>query len=358
MNTSLRTVVSVIGYILRPVILTLSCHVVSPKGRFYPAWTLTAVNGAVYLTAFFSHLTFWISEDNRFHEGPLRFTCHVISAILLFYLLFLSVRKFRSAGARDNWVPLLAVFLIIGSVVMDTIIGKQKQPVTFLTMAIVLSSSFYYVWLHLQFVRTREREILAGQRVQIMLSQIQPHFLFNSLEVIRRLYRKDPEKADGALLKFERYLRGNMESLGQEEPIPFQTEMEHTKLYLELEQLRFLNELYIAYDLECTDFFLPSLTLQPLAENAVRHGVRGKKSGEGTVTIATREYEDCFEITVADDGNGFDPDAIPQDGQFHVGLANVRERLRCAGASLRIESGPDGGTEAVIIIPKSVNQGG
>lgn len=134
-NTSLRTAVSVAGYILRPVILTLFCHVVNPKGRFYAAWTLAAVNGAVYLTAFFSHLTFWINESNRFNEGPLRFTCHAISGILLFYLLFLSVRQFRTAGARNNWVPLLAAFLIIGSVVMDTFIGKPEQPVSFLTMA-------------------------------------------------------------------------------------------------------------------------------------------------------------------------------------------------------------------------------
>ena len=176
-NTSLRTAVSVAGYILRPVILTLFCHVVNPKGRFYAAWTLAAVNGAVYLTAFFSHLTFWINESNRFNEGPLRFTCHAISGILLFYLLFLSVRQFRTAGARNNWVPLLAAFLIIGSVVMDTFIGKPEQPVSFLTMAIVLSGSFYYVWLHLQLVRTHERELLAGQRMQIMLSQIKPHFL-------------------------------------------------------------------------------------------------------------------------------------------------------------------------------------
>lgn len=351
-NIPMRTLVSVIGYILRPVILTLFCHVVHPRGRFRAAWTLTVLNAAVYLTAFFSPITFWISKNNHFNQGPLRYTCHLISGILLFYLLFLSVRRFRAAGTRKNWVLLMAVFLIIGSVVMDSSIGNSVQPVTFLTVSIVLSSSFYYVWLHLQFVSAHERELLAGQRVQIMLSQIQPHFLFNSLEVIRRLYRKDAQIADGALLKFERYLRGNMDSLAQEEPIPFQTELEHTKLYLELEQLRFPDELHIRYDLGCVDFLLPPLTLQPLAENAVRHGVRGKKSGDGTVTISTREYDDRYEVSVADDGNGFDPAALPQDGQPHIGLANVRERLRLSGASLRIGPGPAGGTEAVIVIPK------
>ena len=191
-----------------------------------------------------------------------------------------------------------------------------------------------------------------GQRIQLMMSQIQPHFLFNSLEVIRRIYRKEPAKADDALLKFERYLRGNMDSMAQEETIPFQTELEHAQTYLELERLRFPDELSVDYDLQCTDFFLPSLTLQPLVENAVRHGVRGKASGEGTVTIATREYEDRYEIAVTDDGNGFDPDAVPRDDQSHIGLNNVRERLRYAGAELRIGAGPQGGTRAVIVIPK------
>ena len=356
-NIPLRTAVSIIGYILRPVILVLFCHVVNPHGRYRAAWALTAINGVVYLTAVFSRLTFWFNEANHYQEGPLRYTCHVISAVLLFYLLFLSVRQFRTTETRNSWIPLISVLLIIGSIVLDSTVGNSLQPVTFLTMAIALNSCFYFVWLHLQFVHTHEQELKAGQRIQIMMSQIQPHFLFNSLEVIRRLYKREPEKADEALLKFERYLRGNMDSLAREEAIPFRTELEHTKLYLELEQLRFPNELHIAFRLQSTDFLIPPLTLQPLAENAVRHGVRGKKSGEGTVTIATQEYEDRYEISVTDDGNGFDPDAVPADDRSHIGLNNVRERLRYAGASLRIGAGPEGGTEAVIIIPKSVNQG-
>ena len=355
-NIPLRMAVSIIGYIMRPMILVLFCHVVNPRGRFRTAWALTAVNGIIYLTASFSHLTFWFNEANQYQEGLLRYTCHVISALLLFNLLFLSIRRFRTTGARNNWVLLISVLLIIGSIILDSIVGRSLQPVTFLTLAVVLSSSFYYVWLHLQFVHTHEQELKAGQRIQIMLSQIQPHFLFNSLEVIRRLYRKDPEKADTALLKFERYLRVNMDSLTQEGLIPFRTELEHTRTYLELEQLRFPDELQIVYDLQSTEFSIPPLTLQPLAENAVRHGVREKINGEGTVTIASRECVDHYEISVTDDGNGFDPDAVSGDNHSHIGLNNVWERLRYTGADLRIGTGPEGGTEAVIIIPKQEKQ--
>ena len=357
-NVPLRTAVAVLGYILRPVILVLFCHVVNPKRHFRWAWVLTAIDGAVYLTAFVSPLAFHINENNHFQGGPLKYTCHAVSAVLLIYLLFLSGRKFRTAGGRKNQVLLLPVLFIIGSVAMDESVTFSEPPISFLTIAIVISSVFYYIWLHLQFVREHEDGLRAGQRIQIMMSQIQPHFLFNSLEVIRRLYRKEPEKADAALLKFEKYLRGNMDSLTLEEPIPFRTELEHTKAYLELEQLRFPDELHIEYDLHCMDFLIPPLTLQPLAENAVRHGVRGKKSGDGTVVIAAREYEDRFEVIVTDDGNGYDPNAVSQDDHAHIGLNNVRERLSYAGDDLRIGAGPEGGTEAVIIIPKTGQRGG
>ena len=170
--------------------------------------------------------------------------------------------------------------------------------------------------------------------------------------MIRGLYRRDSAAANNAMLTFEHYLRGNMDLLFHSSLIPFHTELAHTKLYLELEQLRFPDELTVQYELGFTDFLLPPLTLQPLAENAVRHGVRGKQSGRGTVTIAARQRAECIEILVTDDGPGFDPAALPQDGQEHYGLANVRERLRYAGASLQISSAPGRGTQALISIPK------
>ena len=202
-------------------------------------------------------------------------------------------------------------------------------------------------------MRKHEDALRAGQRVQLMLSQIQPHFLFNTMEVIRRMCRKNPSDAEDAIVKLERYLRGNMDSMAREGLVTFDSELTHARLYLELEQMRFPGELHAVYDLSVTEFMLPSLTLQPLVENAVRHGVRGKKSGEGTVTIATREYPDRYEVAIADDGESFDPSALKQDGQMHIGIANIRERLGYAGANLSIASQPEKGTVATIIVPKT-----
>lgn len=355
---ALRVPVVIYGYAVRPVILALFLYIVQPGRRYRVAWALVILNAAVYLTAFFSDIAFHFTVVGHFKGGPLRQTCTVVSALQFAYLFYLTLWRFRPRERKESWIPILVTLIIAGAVVMDFTAIFDEPPISFLTIAIAISCVFYYVWLHLQFVREHEEALEAGQRIQIMMSQIQPHFLFNSLEVIRRVYRKEPEKADDALLKFERYLRGNMDSMAREEPIPFETELEHTRTYLQLERLRFPNELHIDYDLRCTDFLIPSLTLQPLVENAVRHGVRGKKSGEGTVTIATRDDGDRYEVAVTDDGDGFDPDAVPRDDHAHIGLRSVRERLNYAGAELRIETGPEGGTKAVIVIPKQEQRGG
>lgn len=134
---------------------------------------------------------------------------------------------------------------------------------------------------------------------------------------------------------------------------PFDQDLAHTQTYLELEQLRFGDELQVAYNIQCTDFSIPTFTLQPIVKNAVRHGIRGTEDGTGTVTISSSEQEDCWEVCVYDDGAGFDPLQPSVDGRHHVGLANVSERLRSScGGELRIDSAPGRGTVASIILPK------
>ena len=198
----------------------------------------------------------------------------------------------------------------------------------------------------------RQVEENANLQAEIILSQIRPHFIFNTLGAIHRLCRDDPEARE-AIGRFATYLRGNMDSLSLREPVPFTRELEHTKAYLDLELLRFGDELTVVYDLDCTDFLLPTLTLQPLVENAVVHGVREKESGAGTVTVSTRELPDRFEISVTDDGPGFDPDEKPGDNRSHIGLENVRSRLKSlCGGELRIASRPGHGSKVTIVLPK------
>lgn len=215
-----------------------------------------------------------------------------------------------------------------------------------------------------------EQELIQN-RISIMISQIQPHFLYNSLTAISRLCDKDPKKAKAATIEFSTYLRGNLESLKQKKPILFEKELRHVETYLSLEKMRFEDELNIVYDIQTKEFMIPSLTIQPIVENAVKHGV-GKKEDGGTVTLATKETETEYLIIVSDDGIGFNVDELKNemylDSIFssdelnsnlktHVGIENVRSRLMslCNG-TLEISSEKGIGTIVTIKIPKRRGQ--
>ena len=197
----------------------------------------------------------------------------------------------------------------------------------------------------------RQEKELAQSRMDSMLSQIQPHFLYNSLTAIRRLCDHDPQQAKAAITDFALFLRANMDSLGSRAPIPFEQELSHTRHYLALEQQRFQERLRVVYDIGCQDFSVPPLTLQPIVENAVRHGVLRREEG-GSVTISTGETATAYVITVSDDGVGFQPDTAAES-RSHIGIENVRSRLAAlCGGTLDIQSVAGAGTTVIITIPR------
>ena len=193
---------------------------------------------------------------------------------------------------------------------------------------------------------------LEENRIAVMLSQIQPHFLYNCLNTIYYLCGKDGAMAQQAVSDFSDYLQINLKSLNQKYPVPFLKELKHVKTYLKLEQLRFQEDLHIVYKIGPDHFSIPALSLQPLVENAVKHGICPKEGG-GTVTIETWETEEDFVVAVTDDGVGFDVQSLTEDEKKHIGIENVRSRLWAMNkALLEIDSMPGKGTTARIRIPK------
>lgn len=228
----------------------------------------------------------------------------------------------------------------------------------FLTFAIVLGTAIAAFFMLVFMINDQtesyieQEEENARLRAELMLSQLKPHFLYNTLATIGYLCNDSPE-AKEAIINFAGYLRENMNSLNSDGFSTYEKELEHTRLYLELEQLRFGDDLKVVYDLQCPDFQLPMLTLQPIAENSVGHGIRESRDGTGTVTITSREYEDRYEIVVSDDGVGFSPDKPLDDNESHIGINNVRERLKLMShGELDIISAPGKGCEVHIIVPK------
>ena len=262
------------------------------------------------------------------------------------------VARYHSKLKRKNLIVLcLLILASISAIILQSIF----ESVYFATLAAAVEA----VIITIGFVSDMAQQQLESQReidklkTDIMLSQIQPHFLYNSLTAIKHLIRTDPSVAENAISEFAVFLRGNMDSLSSDTLIPFRKELEHTKAYLDLEKLRFGDELTIVEQIGCASFKIPALTLQPVVENAVRHGVRGTEDGKGTVMILTKEFHDRYEITVTDNGNGFDTKILDGDDNRHLGIRNVRYRLEhMAGGSLTYESAVEQGTAAVIALPK------
>ena len=199
-----------------------------------------------------------------------------------------------------------------------------------------------------------ERKLQESQ-ISIMLSQIQPHFLYNTLNSIYHLCETNPMRARFLVNSFAEYLRNNLSSLEEPGLVSFETELSHINTYLDIEKVRFEDTLEIEYDIKCVAFSLPVLTVQPIVENAVKHGT-SKKRGGGIVKITSEENDESYVIKVSDTGCGFDPTVPKNDGKRHVGIENVRQRLSnmCSG-TLTIESAVGAGTLVTIKIPKEGN---
>ena len=344
----LRTIASVWGYSVRPVILLLFISLLNNKKNYRILIGLVMVNAAVFFSAFFSRISFWI-EDGHFQRGPLGFTCHVISLIMLVYFFYLTICEIRRVPKKESIFPLLNVTFIFVGIGIDYFLARQ-QSITYLTITIVSGSLFYYVWLHLQFVREHEKAIISEQQIQIMMTQMQPHFLYNTLSTIQALCRIDPEKASDTTEKFGIYLQQNLGSINQPELIPIKKELEHTKIYADIEMIRFKN-VRVEYDIKDESFCVPALTVQPLVENAIKHGARIRK--EGVVTVRTKKTDNGHEVVISDNGCGFDTTQQLGTDKTHIGIRNVEERVRImCGGSVSIESRLDEGTTVTIRIPE------
>lgn len=291
--------------------------------------------------------------DGGYVEG-LFYWVGVASAIVILLFNILLVARHCKALRPQATAVLLSYSIL-------PLIGYALQPywdVTPIYLGSVMALVLCYAVIHVDQTRQlaqRERE-LAESRVAIAVSQIQPHFLFNALNSICYLCGNNPKEAQKALREFSDYLRMNIDSIGTNRLVPFLAELDHIETYLKLEKMRFEDELTIEYNIQTTGFMVPPLSVQPLVENAVKHGVC-KKPGGGTVSLSTCERENCFEIVVCDDGVGFNLSSVPDDGREHVGIHNVRQRLwAMCKADLFIESKPGCGTTVIISIPKEGNR--
>ena len=345
----LKTAISVYSYVMRPVIIVLFIYIVWDNPRRKLFWIPVVLNAAVFLTALFGPWAFYISGSGNFHRGVLGYTAHWVSYGLLAAQIVITLVQYRKVSGLERMIPIINAIVAASGPILDSMC-YTNGTITFAEISAVFCSVFFYIWLHLQYVREHEQALIAEQRIQIMISQIQPHFLYNTLSTIQALCLENPRKAAAITEKFATYLRQNIDSLNEANLIPFRKELDHTLVYTQIELERFPN-IHLDYEIEDEDFLLPALTVQPIVENAIRHGVRGIPKGQ--IDIITNLLPDCHEIIIRDNGKGFNTSEPTRANGTHIGIQNVRERLQklCAGNML-IESEKGRGTCVTIHIPR------
>lgn len=302
---------------------------------------------------------------------------HGITGITLTYALLLYVlaaRRKESIYIRSELLCILIIFLagfaeIVRFYRMDKMIG------IYLRIAILIYALNLFricvAMLYRKVKQNRELERrLRRSRAELMASQIKPHFIYNTLNSIRTLTKLDPKAAQQAIYDFSIYLRSNLDNMGDRELIPFSEELRHIRAYLDIEKIRFEERLNVVMDIQTSVFLVPPLSIQPLVENAVKHGICTRMCG-GTVTIRSYEEKNEYVVEVEDDGAGIDVSGLDMDGDIddgafssesdtdsHIGLKNIRFRVReITGGSLQIESHPGQGTKVTVSFLKTkVNQ--
>ena len=291
---------------------------------------------------------YFVTPDRQVHRGPW-YPLMLLPVIAILLLDLAAVIGRRRLLSRKVY---LSFFITLLPMTVTLLVQTFVDAFLLLDVCMVLSAlSMYGLVLSDQIEQDlcQQREI-AQQRASIMVLQMRPHFIYNTMTSIYCLCSQDPEKAQQVVMDFTTYLRKNFTAVASAAPITFSSELEHTRAYLAVEQAQYSKSLTVEYDTPHTFFRVPPLTLQPIVENAVKHG-RDPNAGPLHISIRTRKTDTGSEIMVSDNGCGYDP---ADDSEPHIALKNIRQRLELmCGGSLTITPNDGGGTVVTVSIPDS-----
>lgn len=324
---------------------------ISRKGsiRIRAVWLIGVIGMLLVVVSQFTGLYYYFDAQNFYHRSSVHMLSLLIPMAGILIELSLLIQYHRNVSGL-MFVSMVSYIVLVFAA---AIVQIFYYGISLINLSISISSILMFVVATMEQnenLAMQEREN-ADLRISIMMSQIAPHFIYNTLTSIQVLCEKDPKAAKETVEDFSRYLRGNLESLDEKEPIPFQRELEHVQYYLAIEKKRFGSRVQVEYDIQERDFCLPCLSLQPIVENAVKHGICKKENG-GTIRITTRREGENVYLTVSDDGAGFDMEKVQEMSGKHVGVKNVENRIRnMCGGYMEITSTVGVGTEVVMILP-------
>jgi len=332
----IRIIAEDIGYLFKPLmlyILAIFYFEIKNKKKIY--FSIPAIiNTFISLCTPWTKWIFTIDSQNYWQEGPLFYVFVCIS--LFYFILFciLYIKHYKQMLIFDRIAIGISLVVILVCSIIDIILPASVNTTT---IAAIFSLFGYYVYIE----TSRNNEIIQIQKEKIKIqeesllnSEIQPHFIYNTLNVIESLCLDNPKVAAKCTENFSNLLRkSNYFGHLEDKMIKIEDEIEYCRYYTDIEQVRF-NNLRVIYEIQDGDYKLPFLSIEPLIENAIRHGVRNEVGG--LVKISLKSDSKYHIIEVSDNGNGVSK-ATNNLGQHHgIGLTNVKNRLNNISASLDI----------------------
>ena len=351
---------SLFSAFLMPLITVAIIHVThrNPKKSkaLWAVISLFFIYVVLLIITQFTTFIYYITPDNSYHRGSY-YQLLLVPPILMMFINLAYLFKNRKNIARNHLVffSLYIIIPLICMLIQMALYGIQFIVIGTTIAAILMFRSVVAEQLTLY---VEQQNTMAKQKTDIMLLQMRPHFIYNTMSSIYYLCEQDPKKAQTLVGDFTSYLRKNMSAIATQELIPFSEELEHTRAYLAVEKARYEKLLFVDYKPEYTDFSLPPLTLQPIVENSIKHGL-DQDLPPLHVQVHTYQKDGNVYIVVKDNGPGYDPTENQTENQtenlriVHIGLDSVKERLKlmCNG-TIKIEAAQEGGTIVTICIPK------
>lgn len=371
---------SLFSSLLIPAITLYLLRCAGKSWKHSPLFAAVVVLWTVYFALLvvtqFTTRIYYYTPDNVYHRGPW-YPLLLIPPILLMAADMIGLYRCRAALTRRQRAAFLVYFMVPLICMLIQMFFYGLLLIVFGTSLAVLFMFIVLLIDQVEYSFRQQREI-AHERASVMVLQMRPHFIYNTMTSIYCLCDQDPQLARQVVMDFTTYLRKNFTAVASAAPIPFASELEHTRAYLAVEQALYEDSLFVDYDMPHTFFRVPALTLQPIVENAVKHG-RDPYAGPFRISIRTRKTDSGSEIVVADNGRGFDPAKAtlpaaelspaqpgtaqaeskiralpPVDDEPHIALKNIRQRLETmCGGHLTITPNDGGGTVVTVTIPDS-----
>ncbi|MCR5586384.1 MAG: histidine kinase [Lachnospiraceae bacterium] len=344
------------GFLLMPLVAEYVSHVIYVRtGGFRIYWS--RVEWVIFLLGVallgindFHPFMFKIHEDRtveKFKYFSLIPSAIVIVGLIMTLCVAIVYLKYMLTAEKLAFVSCLVlpiIGLIIGIFLPNTSFSKVGAVLS--TIILFISYEVYYA----HYLVNKEK-VVNEARLRLINQQMHPHFIFNSLSLIRYLCKKNPDEAVEAVNEFSKFLRGTTDLMTENDCISVEKELDIVQNYMSIQKRRFGNNLRVTFDIRDKDFEVPPFSIQTIVENAVHHGVKDGQLENGAVRVVTKMEDNYHLVIISDNGEGFDTSIIEKEGNS-VGVQNTIDRLRvmCKGEMV-IESMPELGTKITFKIP-------